>query len=173
MREQAGTRSDPPEPFPAVRAKEERVSDTPHDTAFVLELPSDLRMIEGVVSYLVNRCRAFDFEGSRLNLNFRVGLCEALANAVIYGNRRDPEKRVRVEVELDPERVAVRVIDQGKGFDPGHVPDPTLPENLENPGGRGIFLLRKLMDQVEYNDRGNEVRLVLHRSGSMHRAPAD
>ncbi|MDP9349704.1 MAG: ATP-binding protein [Gemmatimonadota bacterium] len=147
--------------------------DIPQHTAFVLELPSDLRMIEDAVAYLVNRCRAFDFEGSRLNLNFRVGMCEALANAVIYGNRKDPEKHVRVEVELDPERVAVRVIDQGKGFDPGHVPDPTLPENLENPGGRGIFLLHKLMDQVEYNDRGNEVRLVLHRNGTRSRTAVE
>jgi serine/threonine-protein kinase RsbW len=149
------------------------VSNGQQNTAFVLELPSDLQMIEDAVAYLVNRCRAFDFEGSRLNLNFRVGMCEALANAVIYGNRRDPEKRVRVEVELDPERVAVRVIDQGRGFDPGHVPDPTLPENLENAGGRGIFLLRKLMDQVEYNDRGNEVRLILHRNGARSRAAVE
>lgn len=139
----------------------------PPSTAFALELPSDLGVIEGAVAYLVDRCRDFRFEGSRLNLNFRVGMCEALANAVIYGNRRDPEKQVRVEVELNPERVEVRVIDQGPGFDPGHVPDPTLPDNLERPGGRGIFLLRKLMDEVEYSPRGNEVRLVLHRDDSL------
>ena len=146
--------------------------DAPGSTAFVLELPSDLGVIEGAVAYLVNRCRDFRFEGSRLTLNFRVGMCEALANAVIYGNRRDPGKRVRVEVELNRERIAVRVIDQGAGFDPTDVPDPTLPEHLEEPGGRGIFLLHKLMDHVEYNERGNEVRLVLHRSGSRRTAPA-
>ncbi len=132
-------------------------------TAFVLELPSDLRVIEGAVAYLVDRCREVAFEGSRLNLNFRVGMCEALANAVIYGNRRDPEKRVRVEVELSPARICVRVVDQGSGFDVREVPDPTLPANLESTGGRGVFLLHKLMDQVEYNERGNEVRFVLHR----------
>lgn len=142
----------------------------PERTSFVLELPSDLRMIEGAVAYLVRRCRAFDFEGSRLDLNFRVGVCEALANAVIYGNRKDPEKRVRVEVELSVERVEVRVIDQGGGFDPSQVPDPTLPEHLEEPGGRGIFLLHRLMDQVEYNDRGNEVCLLLLRDGPRRRA---
>lgn len=145
----------------------------PESTSFVLELPSDLQMIEDAVAYLVRRCRAFDFEGSRLDLNFRVGVCEALSNAVIYGNRRDPEKRVRVEVELSAERVTVRVIDQGGGFDPSGVPDPTLPEHLEEPGGRGIFLLHRLMDRVEYNERGNEVCLFLHRDGPRCRASGE
>ncbi|MBV9773257.1 MAG: ATP-binding protein [Gemmatimonadetes bacterium] len=134
-------------------------------TAFVLELPSDLRVIEGAVAYLVNRCREVAFDGSRLNLNFRVGMCEALANAVVYGNRRDPEKRVRVEVDLSSARIVVRITDQGNGFDHRAVPDPTHPDNLERSGGRGIFLLYKLMDEVEYNERGNEVRFVLHRQG--------
>ena len=130
---------------------------------FVLELPSDLRVIEAAVTYLVGRCRAYAFAGSRLNLNFRVGVTEALANAVLYGNRRDPSKSVRVEVRLDSRRVVLHVVDEGPGFDPGRVPDPTLPDNLDRPGGRGLFLIRELMDEVEYNDRGNAVRLVLLR----------
>ena len=141
--------------------------------SFVLELPSDLRVIEGAVAYLVSRCHDVDFSGSKLSLNFRVGMCEALANAVIYGNRRDPEKCVRVEVEMSAVRVAVRVIDQGSGFDPRDVPDPTHPDNLERPGGRGIFLLHKLMDEVEYNERGNEVRFVLHGGPPMRRASGE
>ena len=96
-------------------------------TAFALELPSDLRLIDTAITYLVTRCREYHFAGSRLTLNFRVGVAEALANAMIYGNGRDPSKRVRVEVELNPERINVRVKDQGKGFDPMDMPDPTLP----------------------------------------------
>ena len=93
-----------------------------------LEIPSDLRLIEAVVSYLVSRCREFDFEGPRLDLNFRVGLTEALANAVLYGNEGDPEKTVRVEFRIDPRQVEVRVVDEGAGFDPESVPDPTTPD---------------------------------------------
>jgi serine/threonine-protein kinase RsbW len=130
---------------------------------FVLELPSDLAMIEAAVTYLVSRCRAFGFGGSRLNLNFRVSVSEALANAVLYGNRQDPDKSVRVEVHLSDQQVRLQVIDQGEGFDPDAVPDPTTPSNLMRTGGRGLFLLRKLMDEVEYNERGNAVRLLLHR----------
>lgn len=131
---------------------------------FVLELPSDLRLIEAAVAYLVGRCRAFAFEGSRLNLNFRVGVTEALANAMQYGNGGDPRKRVRVAVALDPSRVVVEVRDEGEGFDPACVPDPTLPEFRERSGGRGIFLLHKLMDEVRFNECGNTVRLVLNRA---------
>jgi anti-sigma regulatory factor (Ser/Thr protein kinase) len=133
----------------------------PESCAFVLELPSDPGVIETAVAYLVDRLRAYAFGGSRLNLNFRVGVAEALANAMIYGNGSDPHKRVRVEVELSSHEVALQVYDEGAGFDPGQVPDPTLPENLDGTGGRGIFLIRELMDEVRYNEPGNCVRLVL------------
>lgn len=136
---------------------------------FVLQLPSDLRMLEAAVAYLEGRCRAYAFDGSRLNLNFRVSVTEALANAVLYGNGADPRKCVRVEVSLDTTRVALRVVDQGTGFDPDAVADPTLPDNLERAGGRGLFLIRELMDEVEYNACGNAVRLVLLRDPSKRR----
>ena len=141
--------------------------------SFVLQLPSELNIIEPAVTYLVGRCRAFSFEGSRLTLNFRVGVTEALANAVLYGNQSDPAKLVRVEVALDSSRVVLHVVDEGKGFDPDTVPDPTTPDHLEQTGGRGLFLIRELMDEVEYNDRGNAVRLVLRREGPVlpHASP--
>jgi anti-sigma regulatory factor (Ser/Thr protein kinase) len=134
-----------------------------NSTAFVIERPSDLRLIEAAVGYLVGRCRDFLFSGPRLELNFRVGVTEAIANAVLYGNRSDPEKLVRIEVTLDMTKVAVNVVDEGQGFDPEMVPDPTLPSNIHAPGGRGLFLIRRLMDEIEFNDRGNEVRMVLVR----------
>jgi serine/threonine-protein kinase RsbW len=146
----------------------EREPGDPDPIEFVLELPSDLRLIEAVVGYLVGRCRAVAIQGSRLDLNFRVGMTEALANAVLYGNANDPEKVVRVEVTLQPGRVEVRVIDQGTGFDPLAVPDPTTPENLLAPGGRGLFLIRHLMDEMEFNERGNVLRMVLVDTGSPH-----
>ncbi|HUE95824.1 MAG TPA: ATP-binding protein [Longimicrobiaceae bacterium] len=135
-----------------------------------LELPSDLRLIEAVVSYLVGRCRASSFEGPRLDLNFRVGVTEALANAVLYGNENDPDKTIRVEFALDALRVEVRVIDEGPGFDPAAVPDPTTPERLESPSGRGIFLIRNLMDELEFNEAGNALRMVLDRQVATTRA---
>ena len=147
-----------------MEANHQHETGTGRDAArFVLQLPSELNFIEPAVTYLVGRCRAYAFDGSRLNLNFRVGVTEALANAVLYGNQSDPAKIVRVEVALDLSRVVLHVKDEGPGFDPSTVPDPTLPDNLEGTGGRGLFLIRELMDEVEYNERGNWVRLVLLR----------
>jgi serine/threonine-protein kinase RsbW len=134
---------------------------------FAFDVPSDVQAIESTVADMVERCRAAAFDGPRLTFNFRVGVTEALANAMLYGNRGDARIPVRVELLLESTRVVVRVRDQGNGFDPNSVPDPTLQCNLERPGGRGVFLLRKLMDEVRYNDRGNEVQLVLVRTAPL------
>lgn len=131
--------------------------------AFVLELPSDLAVVETTIAQLVERCRAHHFAESRLSLNFRVGVAEALANAILYGNGRDPHKRVRVVMTIDDAAVSIEVSDEGNGFDPDGVADPTLPDNIQRAGGRGVFLIRRLMDEVEYLGPGNAVRLVLYR----------
>ena len=127
----------------------------------VLEVPNDVRSIEDTVEYVMRQCGTCSDREDRLNLNFRVGLTEALANAMLYGNGDDPSKRVRLQVTMMEGRVQAKVKDQGSGFDPTSVPDPTKPENLTKPCGRGLFLMRELLDEVSFNDRGNEVTLVL------------
>ena len=128
----------------------------------VFELPNDLRCIQETVDFVVSRCSACDVVARKLRLNFRVSLVEALSNAMIYGNRRDPSKRVLVEVFLQGGSVTARVTDEGPGFDPGGVPDPTIPAQLLEGRGRGLFLMRELMDEVRFNDCGNSVTLILH-----------
>ncbi len=135
------------------------------DQELILELPNDIRSIEHAVEYVTRHCSSCCEYARRLNLNFRVGLTEALSNAMLYGNNSDPEKRVRVEVTITNDEVSVRVTDQGVGFDPELVPDPTLPDNISKSGGRGIFLMKALMDEVEFNERGNSVTLVLRFEG--------
>ena len=135
------------------------------DQELILELPNDIRSIEHAVEYVTRHCTSCCEYARRLNLNFRVGLTEALSNAMLYGNNSDPEKSVRVEVAVKLEEVSVRVTDQGVGFDPTTVPDPTLPANISKSGGRGIFLMKALMDEVQFNDRGNSVTLVLRFEG--------
>ena len=135
------------------------------DQELILELPNDIRSIEHAVEYVTRHCTSCCEYARRLNLNFRVGLTEALSNAMLYGNNSDPEKSVRVEVAIKLEEVSVRVTDQGVGFDPTTVPDPTLPANISTSGGRGILLMKALMDEVQFNDRGNSVTLVLRFEG--------
>lgn len=139
---------------------------------FALLLPSDLRLVEVAVGYLIGRFRCHAFSGSRLTLNLRVSIAEALANAMLYGNRHDPGKYVRVYVTIDDLHASVTVADEGGGFDPETVPDPTRPENLHRTGGRGIFLMRQLMDEVEFSARGNAVRFVLRREAPHPRRSA-
>jgi anti-sigma regulatory factor (Ser/Thr protein kinase) len=86
---------------------------------------------------------------------------EAIANAIVHGNHCDPEKAVRISVAVNENcDLFVSVKDSGSGFDPGRLPDPVAPENLLAPHGRGIFIMRQLMDQVDFEfDHGTEVHM--------------
>jgi len=90
----------------------------------------------------------------------KLALEEGLNNAIKHGNASDPDKTVEILFEVGPEAAAVTITDQGEGFDPSGVPDPTADENLEKPSGRGIMLMRAYMDEVRYNRQGNQVHLV-------------
>jgi serine/threonine-protein kinase RsbW len=97
-------------------------------------------------------------------LGMRLALTEALANAVNHGHQGDPAKLVRVRYQVTASQALVEVEDEGQGFDPGRVPDPLDPENLERPGGRGLLLMRHYLTWVRYNERGNGVALCRRRS---------
>ena len=127
----------------------------------VLRLPNDIAAIEDAVDRAVECCAPAGLDRDRLLFNFRVGLTEAISNAILFGSVNNPGKGVRVELRVRPGEVRVRVSDEGGGFDPGAVPDPRLPENLAKDSGRGIFLMRALMDEVHFNEAGNAVSLVL------------
>jgi anti-sigma regulatory factor (Ser/Thr protein kinase) len=135
------------------------------ETKLILELPNDPREIEHAVDFVMQRCATCRMRGRKLKFNLRVSLTEALSNAMLYGNGKDSRKRVQIEVIIGEREIKARVTDEGTGFDPEGVPDPTSPDHLEKCSGRGIFLMRELMDEVHFNESGNEVTLVL-RSGT-------
>jgi len=85
----------------------------------------------------------------------KLALEEALVNAIKHGNQMDPDKFVRVSYTVAVDRFEIRIEDEGPGFNPEEVPDPTLPENIEKGSGRGVFLIRELMTSAEYHGRGN------------------
>lgn len=90
----------------------------------------------------------------------KLALEEGLVNAIKHGNRYDTAKTVRVRYDISPARAEFTIIDEGPGFAPTDVPDPTADENLMKPCGRGIMLMRSFMDVVEYNEAGNSIHLV-------------
>lgn len=91
-----------------------------------------------------------------------IAVREAVANAIKHGNRQDPDKEVDVELAVADGEAVIRIRDHGAGFDPEQVGDPLQPENLLRPSGRGIFYMKKFMDEIEYNfdpEGGTEVTL--------------
>jgi serine/threonine-protein kinase RsbW len=89
-----------------------------------------------------------------------LGFAEVLTNAFKHGNRRNPDKCITVYYRLDHARVELEVRDEGCGFDPGQVPDPTDDEGLARPSGRGVLLIRSLFDEVRYLHGGRSVQLI-------------
>jgi serine/threonine-protein kinase RsbW len=128
-------------------------------------IPSDALAARAIQMRIVELLEALDYPMPDV-MGVRLALEEVLMNAIKHGNRMDPAKVVRIQYEITAEQIAIEVEDQGEGFCPGDVPDPTLPENLERPGGRGVFLIQKFMSSVEYNLRGNLVRMKKARSAA-------
>lgn len=88
---------------------------------------------------------------------------EAVTNAMEHGNSLDPGKKVRMELQLFPDHIALCVEDEGPGFDPNAVSDPLAADNLLNDGGRGLFLIEELADEVTYENEGRRIRLRMNR----------
>jgi serine/threonine-protein kinase RsbW len=89
-----------------------------------------------------------------------VSAMEAVNNAIMHGNKSNPEKIVDIEISYKEEQLNIKVTDEGPGFKPELVPDPTTPENIEELNGRGIYLMSHLADKIEYNPKGNSVTMI-------------
>ena len=89
----------------------------------------------------------------------RLACTEALANAHKHGNGTDTRKTINIQYRVDRREFSVRIEDRGKGFNPQTVPDPTAPENMEKPDGRGLLLMRTRMDNVKFSKKGNVVNM--------------
>jgi serine/threonine-protein kinase RsbW len=124
-----------------------------------LELPSDLTLMNAVVEYLLDRVAQLGLVQVEQS-NLFVALDEAFVNAVKHGNRNDPRKLLRVTAELSAREAIFTVEDEGDGFDVREIPDPTDPANLFKSTGRGVLLIYNIMDEVEYSERGNRLKMV-------------
>lgn len=124
----------------------------------MLRLPSNPRnvcQVESFVQKIVEKYRISpDVYG-----NILISLTEAVNNAIIHGNHRDESKTVKIQLSKDKGHLAIRVSDEGRGFDLNSIPDPTAPENLTKCGGRGVFLMHQLCDRINYHDNGRTVEM--------------
>ena len=91
--------------------------------------------------------------------NVLIATTEAIINAIIHGNKKDESKLVSLKAINDNNKMIFIVEDQGVGFDHKKLPDPTSPENIEKPTGRGVFLMKQLADKIIFNKKGNSVEI--------------
>lgn len=123
--------------------------------------PSVPETVAEVDSFLDLRLREAGFPDDIL-ADVAVSVSEVVNNAVIHGNRRDPEKQVVLELEIQPDRVRISVEDEGPGFDPDALPDPVASDNLMREVGRGLFIVRAYMDEVHFQKMGGRgLRITL------------
>jgi serine/threonine-protein kinase RsbW len=125
---------------------------------YTLQLPSTLdsiTVLENLIEEIADKFKVSEDSFA----NMMTCLNEALNNAIVHGNKLDPDKKVIVNADVDNKRAIWTITDEGEGFDYNHLPDPTAEENLEKPTGRGVFILKHLADQCIFNSNGNEVEL--------------
>jgi len=122
-------------------------------------IPSNLKNIKHVVNTILALIRDMKVEESGI-FDIRLSLEEVLINAIKYGNGSDERLSVTIDITLDAKKIVVTVEDRGEGFDYANMPDPTKEENLLKTGGRGIFLVNHLMDETEFNKKGNRITMT-------------
>lgn len=122
-------------------------------------IPSDIDSISSFVDQLMNFISKFRVVGQP-NFEIELPLREALVNAIVHGNQNDPRKRVYVKCRCTAEgEVSITIQDEGCGFDHKAVPDPTSPDNQLRTHGRGIYLMRTLIDEVDFEQGGSVVHM--------------
>lgn len=89
-----------------------------------------------------------------------VSTMEAVNNAILHGNRSDPKKIVEIVISYKTNELKIKVADEGPGFRPENIPDPTIPDNIEALNGRGVYLMSHLADKIKYNKKGNSVTIT-------------
>ncbi len=121
-------------------------------------LPDNIRIVESFIDQIRERYNLSD----DVYGNVIVAVTESVNNAIIHGNQNDKNKDVRLSIAIDDRNLSFTIEDEGAGFNYHNLPDPTAPENLDKPGGRGIFLIKHLADEVEFKANGNTLSLKFY-----------
>jgi serine/threonine-protein kinase RsbW len=119
---------------------------------------NNLRVVENEIDTLSNEAGIGQDSYGRI----MVSVMEAVNNAILHGNKSDVRKYVEIIMYFDKSLLEVTVTDEGKGFKPSEVPDPTRPENIEAIDGRGVFLMSRLADKIKFNRKGNSVKMIFN-----------
>lgn len=126
---------------------------------YTLQLPSKLESLN-LLENFIDQLRERYHLDEEVYANVLTCLNEACVNAIVHGNKENPELRVYINLDVqNGKKMIFTVSDEGQGFDYQSLPDPTSPENRENPAGRGVYIIRTLADRCIFNKEGNELEL--------------
>jgi serine/threonine-protein kinase RsbW len=139
------------------------MAETAWDWSLQEYISSSLDIGHQLIERYIKTLEQFGWEGRDL-FHVQLAVEEAIVNAITHGNHESPDKMVEVELHISRQLTSMRILDQGCGFCPETLPDPTDDDNLESPHGRGVMLIKQMMDQVQYNPRGNQVTMIKHRT---------
>jgi serine/threonine-protein kinase RsbW len=126
-----------------------------------IQIPSIVENIRIVESFIDNTKDVYDINDDIYG-NIMISVTEAVNNAIKHGNKENPDKKVALGLSFQENAVSFSIEDEGPGFDSSKLEDPTAPENIDKPGGRGIFLMRHLADEVHFKNNGRTVDLVFY-----------
>ncbi|MFT6872099.1 MAG: serine/threonine-protein kinase RsbW [Roseivirga sp.] len=126
-----------------------------------IEIPSLVENIRIVESFVDNAKEEYNLTDD-LYGNIMIAVIESVNNAIIHGNKTDKNKNVLLSATLHDEQIVFIVSDEGQGFNHQSLPDPTAPENIEKVGGRGIFLIKNLADEVSFKSEGRTLELTFY-----------
>jgi serine/threonine-protein kinase RsbW len=126
-----------------------------------IEIPSLAENIRMIESFIDNAKEKYQLDDDIYG-NIMIAVTEAVNNAIKHGNQGDSTKNVSLALTFEEGLIKFTIEDEGKGFDYQNLPDPTSPENIEKPGGRGIFLMKHLSDEVSFADNGRVVELCFY-----------
>jgi serine/threonine-protein kinase RsbW len=126
-----------------------------------ISIPSLIENIQIIESFIDNAKESFEINDD-LYGNIMISVTECISNAIFHGNQSDSGKLVHLELQMDAGLLRCSIEDEGNGFDYNQLPDPTDPENIEKVGGRGIFLMKHLSDEVKFEDGGKKTILSFY-----------
>jgi serine/threonine-protein kinase RsbW len=126
-----------------------------------IQIPSLMENIRIIESFIDNTKDIYNIDDDIYG-NIMIAVTESVNNAIKHGNKEDKTKNVNLSLFLQENQVKFVIEDQGPGFDFTNLSDPTLPENIDKPGGRGIFLMKHLSDEVHFTEQGRRVELVFY-----------
>lgn len=130
-------------------------------TYFTKSFKSNPELLPQIETFILEKFEEFNIS-KNIKDNLEMAVAEAAANSILHGNESDPTKNVEIKVSKSNDQLQISFKDEGKGFNPKDVPDPTIPENILKGSGRGLHIMKSLVDDVQYNftDSGTELILI-------------